>query len=155
MPVKTQREFDIFQELLEKYHHISAERVCSGKGLKNLYEAICTIDNIDCDEAIEPSTITKNALNGSCKASIESLDLMCAFLGRVAGNIALHLKARSGIYIAGGIPPKLGEYFFKSRFVEEFTAKGRMSDWISDIPVYMIDHPSVAMVGLQHHSTTL
>jgi glucokinase len=80
---------------------------------------------------------------------------MCAFLGRVAGNIALHLKARSGIYIAGGIPTKLGDYFIQSRFLEEFQTKGRMSDLMKDIPVYLIKHDAIGLIGLEQTAKKL
>lgn len=155
MPARSQREFDIFQQMLNKYHHISAERVCSGKGIENLYHSICELDGAMPIDGINAEQISQKAIEKSCPICIESLDLMCGFLGRVTGNLALILKAQSGMYIAGGIPPKLGDYFFQSRFVEEYTSKGRMSDLVKSIPVYMIDHPSVGMVGLQHRAHEL
>jgi glucokinase len=155
MPARAQREFDIFQKLLNKYSHISAERVCSGKGIENLYHAICALDNITPIENAKAEIISQKAIDKLCPVCAEVMDLMCAFLGRVTGNLALILKAEGGMYIAGGIPPKLGEYFFRSRFVDEYTSKGRMSDVVKSIPVFMIDHPSVGMVGLQHRAHEL
>lgn len=155
MPATSDREFDIFHRLRVKYHHISAERVCSGKGLENLYNAIRVLDHKFDLPDLEAPEISKNAMNGSCVACKESLDLMLAFLGRVAGNLALTLNAHGGIYIAGGIPTKLGDYFFQSKFLEEFKTKGRMSDLMEDIPVYLIKHDAIGLLGLQSHSQKL
>lgn len=149
MPATSEREFDIFHRMKAKYHHISAERVCSGKGLENLYSAIRVLDHKFDLPDLEAPEISKRAIENSCVVCRESLDLMLAFLGRVAGNLALTLNARGGIYIAGGIPTKLGEYFFQSRFVEEFQTKGRMTELAKSIPVYMIKHDAIGLLGLE------
>ncbi len=149
MPATSEREFDIFHRMKAKYHHISAERVCSGKGLENLYSAIRVLDHKFDLPDLEAPEISKRAMENSCAICRESLDLMLAFLGRVAGNLALTLNARGGIYIAGGIPTKLGEYFYQSRFVEEFQTKGRMSELAKSIPVYMIKHDAIGLLGLE------
>jgi glucokinase len=150
MPAKTQREFDIFRTLYYKYHHISAERVCSGKGLINIYNAIRILDgrNEDLPERTAEQ-ISEAAMNGTCNVSKETLDLMLTFLGRIAGNLALTLGASGGVYIAGGIPTKLGDYFSNSKFREEFEAKGRFKDYLAPIPTYLITHPNIAFLGLQ------
>ncbi len=146
------REMAIAKELLSKYHHISAERVCSGKGLINLYQAICSLDGKDAIADITPEDISRRAIDNTCPVCKEALDLMLAFLGRIAGNLALTLGARGGIYIAGGIPTKLGDYFFNSRFVEEFQSKGRMSPFVIDVPVYLIKHDALGLLGLEQEA---
>lgn len=145
----TEREFAIFHRMLAKYSHISSERVCSGKGLENLYSAIKVLDHKFDLPDLEAPEISKKAIEGSCAVCKESLDLMLAFLGRAAGNLALGYGAGGGVYIAGGIPTKLGDYFFKSRFWEEFTHKGRMSNYNEAIPVYMIQHDAIGLLGLE------
>lgn len=155
MPATTDREFDIFHRLRVKYHHISAERVCSGKGLENLYNAIRVLDHKFDLPDLEAPEISQKAMTGSCDVCKESLDLMLAFLGRIAGNLALTLNARGGIYIAGGIPTKLGDYFHQSRFMEEFLAKGRMLELMEGIPVYMIKHDAIGLLGLESHARKL
>lgn len=147
---RTQREFDLIRTLRYKYHHISAERVCSGKGLVNLYNAIRILDGRDALPDRTAEQISEAAIAGSCDACEEALDKMMGFLGNVAGNLAVTLGARGGIYIAGGIPAKLGEYFFNSRFRADFEAKGRYEDYLKPIPTYLITHRNVAFVGLQH-----
>lgn len=149
MPAKTQREFDVFDWMTEnKYSHVSAERVCSGKGLVNLYNALCGLDGKDLPER-EAHEISTAGMAGTCDTCKESLDMMCSFLGRVAGNLALTLGANGGIFIAGGIVPKLGEYFKNSEFREEFYQKGRFRDYNNAIPTYVITHPDPAFVGLK------
>ncbi len=144
------REFSIFQQLLkDKYSHVSAERVCSGKGLANIYNALRALEKRDDLPERAPEEISAAALKGNCPVCKESLDLMLAFLGRVAGNLALTLGAHGGIYIAGGIVGQLGDYFDKSAFLAEFYAKGRFKDYLKAVPIRIIQHPFPAFVGLQ------
>ncbi len=149
MPPKNQRQLDLFNILRKKYDHISAERVCSGNGLVNLYNAIRTLDDLNELPERTAQEISQNAISDSCACCKESLDLMLEFLGTVAGNLSLTLGAYSGIYIAGGIPTKLGDYFFSSPFRQAFEDKGRFQTYQRDIPAYLIDHPNIAFVGLQ------
>lgn len=152
MPAKTQREFDIFQWLVShKYSHVSAERVCSGKGIVNLYRAMRSIDKRnDLPERLEPEEITARALSGECALCAELLDIMLGFLGRVAGNLALTLNAMGGVYIAGGIIPQIGlDVFENSRFREEFYAKGRFKDFVNGIATYVVTDPLMALGGLR------
>lgn len=154
MAARNYREFHIFEELRVKYHHISAERVCSGKGLENLYAAIRALDNKDAPD-LDAKQISKRAIDGSCEICKEALDLMLVFLGRKASDLALTINAHSGIYIAGGIPTKLGEYFFNSGFIKEFQSKGRMSEKVEQIPVYMIKHDAIGLLGVTAHAQNL
>lgn len=152
MPAVTDREFNIFHRLKVKYHHISAERVCSGKGLENLYNAIRVLDHKFDLPDLEAPEISKLAMSGQCEVCKEALDLMLAFLGRVAGNLALTLNSYGGVFIAGGIPTKLGDYFLQSRFLEEFQSKGRMSEQVEKMPVYMIKHDAIGLIGLEQRA---
>lgn len=149
MSAKTQREFDIFRTLRYKYRHVSAERVCSGKGLVNIYNAIRILDGHEGLPDRTPEEIAQRAIEQTCPVCEETLDKMMGFLGTVAGDLAVTLAATGGIYIAGGIPAKLGDYFFNSRFRKEFEAKGRHEDYMQAIPTALITHPFTAFVGLQ------
>jgi glucokinase len=150
MPADNAREYALFDWLkTAKYHHISAERVVSGKGLVNLYNAVCGVDGLDIPEKT-PAEITKAALEGSCKVSVEVVELFCHFLGVAAGNLALTYGAMGGVYIAGGIVPQLGEYFRQSRFRESYLAKGRFRDYLDRIPTYVITHPYPGLEGLKN-----
>lgn len=150
-PATTDREYAIICWLKDnKYHHVSAERLVSGKGLVNVYNAIVGLDGLDLPERDAPE-IAEAALSGGCKACREALDISCSMLGVVAGNLALTLGAHGGIYIAGGIVPKLGDYFAKdTKFRENFVAKGRYEGYLDKIPTYSIRDPYLGMRGLQH-----
>lgn len=154
MPARTQREFDIFSHMVTsgKYHHVSAERVCSGKGLVNLFDSIRAMDGLDIG-ARTPEQITATAIIGDCDACAESLDLMLSFLGRVAGNLALTIGARGGIYLSGGILPRLGmEVILASALRAEFAGKGRFSGYIDRIPLFVVDDGELPFKGLQAHA---
>lgn len=151
MPARSFREYELIDQLHYKYRHISAERVCSGKGLVNLYNAIRSFDEISIKDApdLEPEEIANKALNEECKICVEALDLMYGFLGTVAGNLALTYGAHGGVYIAGGITTKLGDYLHNSRFRSEFERKGRFENYLGEIPTFLIKHDNIAFVGLQ------
>ena len=74
---------------------------------------------------------------------------MYGFLGTIAGNLALTYGAHGGVYIAGGITTKLGDYIHKSRFRDEFVRKGRFENYLAEIPAFLITHDNIAFVGLQ------
>ena len=151
MPARTMREFELFHWLeTYKYSHVSAERVCSGKGLVNVYNGLREMDGSNDLSDLEPEQITQRAISGECALCAETLDMMLAFLGRVAGNLALTITARGGIYIAGGILPKIGlDYVNQSRFRKEFECKGRFTDFMKEIPTYLVTDPFLGLKGLQ------
>lgn len=150
MPASNEREFRLFEWLKQtKYHHISAERVISGKGLVNIYHGLCGLDGLSLPEKT-PAEITEAALARSCPVCVETLDLFCHFLGVAAGNVALTYGAFGGIYIAGGIVPRLGSYFATSRFMQSFLEKGRFKDYLAPIPVRVITHPYPGLEGLKY-----
>jgi glucokinase len=153
LPVKTDREWAIVKWLLsEKYSHVSAERVCSGKGLLNLYQAICGIDG-KIEDSIDPEMITARALAGTCQSCVEALALMLAFLGRVAGNLALVSNATGGVYFCGGILPKLGLGVIEaSTLRHEFVSKGRMTDHLEAMPTYLVTDTFLPLKGLHAHT---
>lgn len=149
MPATSEREWQLFEWLKKsKYHHISAERVVSGKGIVNLYNAVCGLEGVQLPER-SPAEITQAGLDKSCKVCTEVLDLFCHFLGVAAGNLALTFGAFGGIYIAGGIVPQLGPFFKASRFRESFLAKGRFSEYLAKIPTFVITHPYPGLEGLK------
>lgn len=149
MAARSQREFDVFQILREKYRHVSAERVCSGKGLVNLYEALRILEQRPDLPDRTPEDISAAAISRTCPVCVEALDMMLDFLGNIAGNLALTIGAFGGIYLAGGICTQLGEFFFNSRFRESFESKGRFDDYLRKVPTFMILHPFPAFIGLQ------
>jgi glucokinase len=146
---ENRREDAIILALRQRLHHVSVETVLSGSGLIQLYHAIARTDG----RAVPPrdnSEIVEHALAGDCEVSREALELFCAFLGGAAGNIALTLGARGGVFIAGGIAPRFTDFLQQSAFRERFEAKGRMSAYLTRIPTAVIIHPTPAFVGLAY-----
>jgi len=137
------REEAVLRVLRERFGHASAERAVSGMGLEALYAALTTLDAPGSGTALPAAEITARALAGSDARCVEAVALFCSFLGSVAGNLALTLGARGGVYIGGGIVPRLGALFERSAFRERFEAKGRFRDYLAAIPVFVI-HASVS-----------
>jgi glucokinase len=149
LPVMNEREMAVFKQLHQRFSHVSAERVLSGAGLVNLYDALCAIDTIVPD-ALTPADITRRAQEGSCRVCMESVSMFCALLGTFASNLALTLGALGGVYIGGGIVPRLGRLFTASPFRDRFEDKGRYADYLAQIPTYIIRTPLPALIGLAY-----
>lgn len=132
--------------LATRYPHVSAERVLSGPGLVALYEAEAAVGGRTA-ESLNAAEISHGALTGSSPLCVAAVDTFCALLGTVAADLALILGAHGGIYIGGGIVPKLGEFFVRSRFRERFEQKGRFSDYLASIPTYVIHAPYPGLLG--------
>jgi glucokinase len=126
-----------------RFGHVSAERALSGAGLRNLYRAL----GPDV-EPPEPDEITARAVAGSDARAVDTLGTFCAMLGAVAGNLALTIGARGGVYMAGGIVPRFEDFFVRSRFRERFEDKGRFRDYLAPIPVWLITTETPALLGL-------
>ena len=123
--------------LRDRFGHVSAERVLSGAGLVNLYQARCELAGVAA-EALGAPEVGARALQGTdaqCRAAVEQF---FDFLGHVAGDVALTLGARGGVYIGGGIVPQLGDWISRSRFRERFEAKGRFRAYLAQIPVKVV-----------------
>ena len=141
------RESAVLGQLRKEFDHVSAERVLSGPGLVNLYNALSILDGRE-PAALTPAQISDNALAGTEPHCVEAVEMFCAMLGTIAGNLALTLGARGGVYIAGGIVPRLGTLFTHSRFRKRFVEKGRMRDFLAPIPTYVVTHELPAFLGL-------
>lgn len=142
----TEREFAVIRRIQRHYTHVSDERCLSGQGLVNLHRALAEIEGVAVPD-LEPPAITRRAKRGDPLAR-EAVAMFCAMLGSTAGDLALTFGALGGIYIAGGIVPKLGPLFDTSVFCRHFVAKGRYRDYLSPIPIYVIKHPLPALIGL-------
>lgn len=148
LSARTEREFRVVQALQARYGHVSAERVLSGAGLVDLYHALLGIEGKAGIEIVSPAQVLERAREHPASTANEALDLFCAFLGSVAGDLALTLGARGGVYIGGGIVPRLGERFAASPFRNRFEDKGRFKAYLQAIPTWVIDSPvSPALQG--------
>lgn len=141
-----EREEAVLAAMRARFGHVSAERAISGQGLANLHRAVCEVDGAAWSE-LAPADITARALDGSDAQCVAVLDLFCSFLGSVAGNVALMLGARGGVYIGGGIVPRLGSAFLQSRFRARFEDKGRFRSFLEAIPTYVVMARAPALIG--------
>ncbi|MBL8673378.1 MAG: glucokinase [Rhodospirillales bacterium] len=142
-----EREDAIVGALRRRFGHVSAERVLSGPGLVNLYDVLARLDGVDAPRRTA-AEITEAAVAGACAASRAALDAFCGFLGAVAGDFALTFGARGGVYIAGGIVPRLAGYVAASTFRERFEDKGRLRPYLAAIPTRVVLRPDPAFLGL-------
>ncbi len=144
-----EKEIGVLRWLQQRYgyDHVSTERVVSGMGLENLYQALCALDGVQA-QALGPDKITAAALSNGDAQCTEAVDMFCAILGTAAANLVVTLGARAGCYIGGGIVPRLGDYFARSPFRARFETKGRFSGYVAAVPTYVILAQSPALRGL-------
>lgn len=142
------REDAVIAGLRQRFGHVSAERVLSGQGLENLYEGLAALDGVVLPRR-RAAEITRDGMQGACATSRAAIEMFCAMFGTVAGNLALTLGAKGGVYIAGGILRHMPEYLVSSPFRARFEEKGRFRNYLESIPAYLILDEDVAFVGLR------
>jgi len=140
-------EVAILQFAWKEFEHVSAERFLSGAGVELIYRALADHQGLPQDGATAPE-ISRRALAGECALSSQVLDVFCGMLGCAAGNLAVTLGAQGGVYIGGGIVPRLGERFASSCFRSRFERKGRFSAYLSQVPTYVITAEYPAFLGV-------
>ena len=142
--------------LLKQYDHVSYERVCSGKGIPNIYEYLR-----DSGIAEEPRWLSESlakvtdftpvivnaALDRSSDLCVATLNAFVAILGAEVGNLALKVMATGGIYLGGGIPPRILSFLESESFMQAFHSKGRFVKLLEDIPINVILNPGCALLG--------
>ncbi len=147
---------ELLQHLQRRWPHVSYERVVSGPGLVNLYEFLRDTGRGTEQPAVaaalgrgDPAAaITSAALAGTCALCQQALELFVAIYGAAAGNVALAFKATAGLYIGGGIAPKIRPALEqRSTFVDAFLAKGRLEDLLHGIPVRVIMNDRAGLLG--------
>ncbi len=130
-----------------EFDHVSAERLLSGDGLELIYRALADMQGLSVPVLSAPE-ISRRALAGECALCEEAIDRFCGVLGTIAGNLAVTLGALGGIYIGGGIVPRLGERFLVSPFRRRFEQKGRFATYLAQIPTYVITAEYPAFLGV-------
>ncbi len=143
---RTDLEIEVGRFIAKEYGFVSWERLLSGRGLVNIHRALCQIEGVPWP-GHRPEGITQEALEDADSLSHQSVDLFCAALGGYAGDIAVMTGARGGIYLGGGILPKIRPLFEASCFLERFKAHGPMTGYVSDIPVSMITTDAASLLG--------
>lgn len=142
-----ERELRVLQHVWKSMAHVSAERLVSGPGIELIYEALRGGD-ASRPAALPTAEIVRRAQRGDDPLCAETVDCFCAMLGTVAADLALTLGATGGIFVGGGIVPRLGELFRKSPFRQRFEAKGRFSAYLARIPTYVLTGDNLAFHGV-------
>ena len=159
-------EVGLLSYLQKQFEHVSYERVCSGSGIPNIYAYLK-----DSGHAEEPSWLTEQlagvkdptpiivntAINQdrSCQICRDTLDTFISILAREAGNMALNILASGGVYLGGGIPPRILSALEDGPFMERFHRKGRFSKLLSRMPIQVILNPKAALMGAAYHGFNL
>lgn len=133
--------------LRARFGHVSAERVLSGSGLVVLYEAHAEMAGQVPEPGLSPADVTERGLHAECPLCDAALNSFCLFMGTVASNLAVSLGAQGGLFIGGGIVPRLGDFFVRSGFRARFDAKGRYAGYMQRIPVFVIHSPYPGLIG--------
>lgn len=144
LPAITAAEFELIRSCAGADGHVSAERLLCGAGLLRLYEYYRHSSD---DPLTQPEAVARQAAEG-VPAAQQALAMFFALLGTVAGDVALTLGARGGVYLAGGILPQLSEALQASEFRNRFVAKGRFRDYLDSIPTYLVTDPFLSLRGL-------
>ena len=147
LPVSSAAEAAVIERVRNRHGHCSAERLLSGPGLVTLYETLAEIAGRPVAK-ITPPDVTGLARQGEPLAT-KTVAMFFSLLGVVAGNLALTVGARGGVFIAGGIVPRLLDTIERSDFREQFEAKGRYRHYMEGIPTYVITAPLPALRGLR------
>jgi glucokinase len=153
-------EMELLEYLLQRHARVSYERLISGPGLVNICQFLR-----DTGRGREPrwlaeemrlgdpaAVISRRALDGKSPLCVRALDLFVSFYGAQAGNLALTFLATGGVYLGGGIAPKIVAKLKEPGFMNAFTAKGRLSPLLQDIPVRVIMNPKTALLGAARHA---
>ncbi len=140
------RESAVIDIIRVHHNFVSAESLVSGPGLVLLYESIAKCDGVE-RELLSPDQVTNKALKRTDESAVEAVAMFCGILGSIAGNLALTLGARGGVFIGGGIVPRLGDYFTNSSFRTRFEYNSRFGHYLAEIPTYVISSKYPALIG--------
>jgi len=156
----TELEIGLLRYLLRRFEHVSYERVCSGKGIPNIYAYLAEHGYPDelpelhkqLAEAEDQTPLIVNAaMNGTSRRCIDTVNTFVSILGSEAGNLALKVLATGGIYVGGGIPPRILPLLEQGQFLQSFRRKGRFIKMLEEMPVHVILDPTVALFGAAYH----
>ncbi|MFO1250731.1 MAG: glucokinase [Inhella sp.] len=143
---RDEREIAILRHAWREHAHVSFERLCSGTGMALIYRALAELHGQAAPPRQAPE-ITQAALEENDPLCLETLEVFCALLGTAAGNLAVTLGATGGIFVGGGIVPRLGSYFERSPFRRRFEERGRFSEYVAAIPTYVITAEEATFKG--------
>lgn len=137
---RSEIEIELYRFLAREYGHVSYERVCSGLGLTNIYRFLG-------GDAVEPAAVSAEAAADPTSRGGQALDLFASIYGARAGNVALAYMATGGVFLGGGIAPKIVEHLRGGGFMRAFVDKGRFAPLLSRIPVHVVLNDHAALLG--------
>ena len=143
-----EEESQILNTLMRSHDHVSFEKILSGPGLVGLHQAIAAMDGASV-ETLMPQQIVAHAASQDDPACKKTLEVFCGILGNFAGNLCLTLGATGGIYVGGGVIEKIDQagLFDRDRFLSGLVHKGRLSDWLTNIPAFLLRTPYAGLIG--------
>ncbi|MBU2886130.1 glucokinase [Gilvimarinus agarilyticus] len=139
-------EISILQELRKEFEHVSIEHLLSGQGLVHIYRSLASIEGISASD-LSPADISGQGMSQTDPLCERALQIFCNVLGSVAGDKALSWGAMGGIYLGGGIVPKIADYLPHTDFIQRYHNKGVMRDYVESIPVHMVINDKAALIG--------
>lgn len=150
---RSTRDYEIFPHLETIEGRIAGEQILCGRGLVNLYRAICAADAVT-PAFSDPADVTATGLSGDNLQAKETLSLFSTYLGRIAGDMALIFMARGGVYLAGGISQKIIPALKLPEFRAAFEDKAPHKALMRSIPTHVVTHPQAALAGLSTYART-
>lgn len=153
-------QIQLLRYLTKQFNHVSFERLLSGPGLYNIYRFFIDEGIEKEKESVKAALQTTNharvisemGMKGGCPACVKTLELFTAIYGEEAANLALKMLAVGGLYIGGGIAPKILSKMKEGPFMQRFTEKGRFSSLLKEIPVKVILNQDTALLGAAHYA---
>ena len=142
----SEREIEILRILRRKDSHVENERLLSGPGLVNTYAALCELRGVAA-ALNEPAAVAQAALEGGDAAAKEALDVFCGLLGSMIGDFAILYGPRGGIYLAGGVLPRIKDYLLQSDFHARFLDKGAMRPVLERVPLLLVEQGQLGVLG--------
>lgn len=150
---RSERDFAIFPHLTPIEGRISAEQLLCGRGIVNIYHAVCLADGIEPKFTI-PADITATGLSGADAQAEQTMSLFVTYLGRLAGDLALIFMARGGVFLSGGISQKIIPALKRPEFRQAFEDKAPHNGLMKAIPTFVVTHPLAALSGLAAYART-
>jgi len=149
---------ELLRHLRAQFGHVSWERLVCGPGLNNIYNFLRDVRHgdepdwlkLEMERGDPPSRITRHGIEGTSPLCVQALDLFVSLYGNEAGNLALKIMATGGVYLGGGIAPKIVDKLGGPSFMTAFTTKGRMSDLLKTIPIRVILSDRAGLLGAAH-----
>ena len=140
-------EAAVIEHLRDRFGHVSAERLISGQGIENLFQAYAHLAGIEQPEDWTAAIISRRAVEGRDALSVQTLNSFCAFLGTTVSNAAVTLGSLGGIYLCGGILPRMVEFLQGSEFLDRLHHKGRFEHYLKSMPVRLVTAPQAGLLG--------